>query len=522
MKTESSQVYSQITPLQRALLTPIIIIGPFMAILDTTVVDVIIPKIMAPLSTDIYGVQWVITSYMIAAATGLLLCEKIAKAVGLKWIFIVGLILFTSSSFMCGHATSLAEMIFFRTLQGLGESFIVAPGQTMLFMIYPPDKKGFAMGIYSLCVSFAPSLGPTLGGYITEHLSWRFVFYINVPIGILNVIACFFLLPKVLEEKEKVKFNLLSFLLISSATVSLLIFLSKGQEKGWFQSLFILTLFIISLLCFVLYMMSELLSKRSFIDFSIFKIPEFRSGLGMYFFVLGLSMYQIFYILPLYYENLKMFSTLKAGLHIMPMALTVAVFSITSGILSDKLRPDKILIGSGIVLFIAVFLILPKLNYYTPSLNTIFLTIPYGVGAGMFFAPVTTLSLSKLKDKTNLGTSLLHYIRFVGGSFGTAIATNTLQRRIAFHYDEISAMQSKNLFYIKLYIKKWFLLASKMFSPELALKKVKALFGHLTYLQASSLAFQDTFRESSIFVLIGCVFLVIYLFRSKFKSKEAT
>ena len=420
---------------------------------------------------------------------------------------------------MCGHAKTLTEMIFFRTLQGLGESFVVAPGQTMLFMIYPPEKRGLAMGIYSLCVSFAPSLGPTLGGYITEHLSWRFVFYINVPIGILDVIACFLFLPKALESRQKLKFNLLSFLLISSATVSLLIFLSKGQEKGWFQSMFILQLFIISILCFIFYIISELLSKESFIDFSIFKIPEFRSGLGMYFFILGLSMYQIFYILPLYYENLKLFSTLKAGLHIMPMALTVAVFSITSGILSDKLGPEKILIGSGIVLFIAVFFILPKLNYYTPNINTIFLTIPYGMGAGMFFAPVTTLSLSKLKEKTNLGTCLLHYIRFVGGSFGTALATNTLQRRIAFHYDETVAIQSKNLFYIKIYLKKWYFLVSKMFSPELALKKVKALLGFATYVQASSHGFQDTFKESSIFVIIGCVFLLIYLLRPK-KSKD--
>ena len=338
---EFSQIHKRITPLERAFLTAILIAGVFMAILDTTVVEVILPKIMAPLSTDIYGVQWVVTTYMIAAATGLLLVSNISTAIGLKRVFLSGLIFFTVGSFLCGHANTLSEMIIFRAIQGLGEAFLVATAETILFTIYPPEKRGLAMGIYALAVSFSPALGPTLGGYITEHFSWRYVFYINVPIGILDTIASAVFIPAVMEKKEKLKLNYMSFIFVSTATISLLTLLSKGQEKGWFQSMLIVKLTFISAVCFLAYFICELISKRPLLDFSIFKIKEFRTAITIYFLILGLSMYQVFFLFPQYYERLRFLSTFQTGLYLMPMALCVAVFSIISGILSDRIGPEK-------------------------------------------------------------------------------------------------------------------------------------------------------------------------------------
>ncbi len=165
----------------------IVMVGAFMAILDTTVVDVVVPKLMGPLATDLYGVQWVITAYMTAAAIGLLLTHNLSHVLGLKRLFLIGLVIFTTASALCGLAGSLAEMIGSRIIQGFGESFIMASAQTILFAIYPPKKKGLAMGIYAMGVSFAPSLGPTVGGWVTDHLSWRWVFYINMPVGLLEL-----------------------------------------------------------------------------------------------------------------------------------------------------------------------------------------------------------------------------------------------------------------------------------------------------------------------------------------------
>ena len=175
MQAESADlpIYRTISPGQRTFLTIIIMVGAFMAILDTTIVVVVIPKMIGPLSTDLYGIQWVITSYMTAAAVALLLTHSLSHVVGLKRLFVTGLALFTFASTLCGMAGTLGNMIASRILQGIGEAFIMASAQTILFSIYPPEKQGLAMGIYAMGVSFAPSLGPTVGGWITQNLSWR-------------------------------------------------------------------------------------------------------------------------------------------------------------------------------------------------------------------------------------------------------------------------------------------------------------------------------------------------------------
>ncbi len=514
-----TEIYKKISSIERAFLTAILIAGVFMAILDTTVVEVILPKIMAPLSTDIYGVQWVVTSYMIAAATGLLLVSNISTAIGLKNVFLSGLIFFTAGSFLCGHANTLAEMIIFRTIQGLGEAFLVATAETILFTIYPPEKRGLAMGIYALAVSFSPALGPTLGGYITEHLTWRYVFYINVPIGVMDIIASAVFIPAIMERKEKLRLNYMSFVFVSAATISLLTLLSKGQEKGWFQSMMIVKLAFVSAVCFLAYFIWELISKRPLIDFSIFKIKEFRTAISVYFLILGLSMYQVFFLFPQYYERLRFLSTFQTGLYLMPMALCVAAFSIISGILSDRIGPEKVLVICIILYLPSVFVILPKLNYYTPKTKSIFMIMSWGVAIGMFFAPITTLALKELGEKTNLGVSLMHYARFIGGAFGTALATNKLQKSIAFHYDEICALQAQDLYYGKQFLMKWHSIASQYFPQDIALKKSKALFLHATNIQAMSHAFGDTFMESGIYAVIGCLFLVFFLWEKYYEKK---
>ncbi|MBW1644750.1 MAG: DHA2 family efflux MFS transporter permease subunit [Deltaproteobacteria bacterium] len=508
-------VHERISSFERPFLTLIVVTGAFMAILDTTIVEVILPKIMGPLATDIYGVQWVITAYMIAAATGLLLVEKLAASFGLKRIFLVGLLLFTSTSFLCGYANTLAQMIAFRSLQGLGEAFLIASAETILFLIYPPEKKGMAMGFYALAVSFAPALGPTLGGYITDNFSWRYVFFINVPFGVINLVAAMAFLPRLTDVRHKFRFNFTSFLLVSTATIALLTMLSKGQENGWFQSTMIIKLGVVSVAGYLAYAISEMLAREPLIDFSIFKIREYRSALGIYFFILGLSMYQGFYLLPLYYEKLRLITTFQTGLHLMPMAFCIGVCSILSGLLSDRIGPERVLVGTTVIYLWGVYFIMPQLNYYTPKLHTIFITLPFGVGLGLFFAPVTTMALEKLGEQTNLGVSLLHYIRFVGGSFGTALATNTLQRKFAFHYDETCALQNGSSHYIHMFVGKWEHLLHQLYPADLAAKKAKVLLGYATSVQALSHAFQDTFRDATIYALVGCLFLVFFFIGKK-------
>ena len=509
--------YQTITPGYRAFLTVIIMTGAFMAILDTTVVDVVIPKMIGPLSTDLYGIQWVITAYMTAAAVALLLTHNLSHVIGLKRLFITGLVVFTTASAMCGMAGNLTNMIAFRAMLGVGEAFIMASAQTMLFSIYPPDKQGLAMGIYAMGVSFAPSLGPTVGGYITQHLAWRWVFYINLPVGVLNFVAALSFLPVLVTHRVRLKFNFISYFFMGSFTIFLLIFLSKGQQLGWFQSTTIGLLAFGAALALVFYFLSEIFSSHKLIDPAIFKNKIYTLSMGFYFFVMGLSIYQLFYLLPLYYENLKQLGTFDTGVHMLAFAIFIAIFSPMAGILSDRFGPHRVLAGSCLLYLFTSYYLIPSLNYYTPSVRAAVITIPLGIGLGCFFAPLSAMALGRLKEKTAQGVSLMHYLRFVGGSLGTAIATNTLEKSQAIHFDGIGIMQ--NYDYVHRYVNVAAMRLSALFPAKAAAEKAHIFFGKVQGLHALSFAFQDTFRHCFIFAALGSIFLILILLIEKPQKK---
>ncbi len=509
MAPKDLPIYDTISTGMRSFLTLIVMVGAFMAILDTTVVDVVIPKMMGPLATDLYGIQWVITGYMTAAATGLLLTHSLSSVLGLKRLFVMGLVIFTSASAFCGTAASLPQMIGFRALQGFGEAFIMASAQTILFAIYPPEKHGLAMGVYAMGVSFAPSLGPTVGGWITEHLSWRWVFFINLPVGTLNLAAAFSFLPTIIKQRQRLRFNFTSYFFLSAFTVSLLILLSKGQQLGWLQSTWIVSLAFSAAISMLCYLLSETLSHHRLIDPSLFKNTEYTFSMGFYFFVMGLSIYQIFYLLPLYYETLKHLTTFQTGLHMLAFAIFIAIFSPLAGILSDRFGSPRVLLSSALIYLATSAYLIPSLNYYTPSVSAALLTIPLGVALGSFFAPLSALALGGLGEKTALGVSFMHYLRFVGGSFGTAIATNTLEMQQALHYEGTSALQNSD------HIQRYLLAISggvaRFFPLHQASGKAHALLGYAQGLRALSLAFHDTFFQCFEFAVAGCVFLALLL-----------
>ncbi|WP_297057068.1 DHA2 family efflux MFS transporter permease subunit [Thermosulfurimonas sp.] len=514
----SRDFYYPVPPLDRVLITFIVMTGFFMAILDTTIVDIVVPKLMGPLSTDLYGIQWVITAYMTAAATGLIFVVSLAPRIGYAWTFLSGISLFTLSSAMCGMAGSLPYMIFWRVAQGLGEAFIAASAQTILLAVYPPERRGLAMGIFGLGVSFAPALGPTLGGFLTEHLSWRWIFLINLPVGLLTLTGGLFFLPRTIGRTGRFQFNPVSYVFLTTFTVSLLILLSKGQQLGWFQSTLIGTLAFVAALSLVAYLASEFFSRRPLLDLSIYLIPRFGLTMGYQFFLLGFSMYQIFYLLPLYYENLKGLTTLQAGLHMLAFASCIGLFSILSGALSDRFKPEYLLLLSFLLYSVVGIFLLPRLNYYTPALRAALYTVPLGMAIGTFFPPLARIVLSDLGPRTGLGVVLMHYQRFIGGSFGTAIATNTLTYRTDFHFQEITGLQNPVL--VEKAIRKGAAFLQPFFPPSLALHKAKALMFRVETLYAASYAFQDTFRHTYYFALIGAVFLSLLLFRELYLGRR--
>jgi len=518
MQAQSTDVpiYRTISPGHRAFLTVIVMAGAFMAILDTTIVVVVVPKMIGPLSTDLYGIQWVITSYMTAAAVALLLTHNLSHVVGLKNLFVTGLAVFIFASALCGMAGSLENMIAFRILQGVGEAFIMASAQTILFMIYPPEKQGLAMGIYAMGVSFAPSLGPTIGGWITQHLSWRWVFYINLPVGALNFVAALFFLPVLIKHRMRLKFNFISYFFMGTFTFFLLIFLSKGQQLGWFQSTTIGLLAFGAVIALMLFIVSEICAEHRLIDPAIFKNRIYMLSMGFYFFVMGLCIYQFLYLLPLFYENLKQLGTFDTGLHMLAFAMFIAIFSPGAGILSDRFGPQRVLAVSCLIFLFTSWYLIPSLNYYTPSVRAAIVTIPLGIGMGCFFAPLSAMALGRLGAQTAQGVSLMHYLRFVGGALGTAVATNMLEKSQAIHFEGIGIMQSYD--HVRRFLDSTTLRFSSLFTDSAAIGKAHVFFGRVQKLQALNFAFHDTFRNCFLFALIGSTFLVLIFVNERMKK----
>ncbi|MCS7182606.1 MAG: DHA2 family efflux MFS transporter permease subunit, partial [Thermoanaerobaculum sp.] len=231
--------------------------GIFIALLDTTIVDIVLPKMMASLEADLYGIQWVIIAYFMGAAVSMTVVGWMAEAFGHRNTYLVGLVMFVATSALCGVAPTLELMLISRFVQGVAEGMMLPVGALILMDAFPEEERGLALGVYGLGASFAPAVGPTLGGFITEHLTWRWVFWVNVPIGLTDALLVFLLLGNV-RGKVVRKLDLVGLVLLATSLMSFIVFISKGQEKGWLDSDFILKAFLVFVVTFVAFIVWEL------------------------------------------------------------------------------------------------------------------------------------------------------------------------------------------------------------------------------------------------------------------------
>ncbi len=482
---------------EKAIHAIIVMIGAFMAILDTTIVDVALPHMIAPLHTDLYGIQWIVTAYMIASAVLLPLIEYIEAKFGLKSMFVIGIGLFTTASYICGISYSLAQMTIFRSIQGAAEALIMVSAQAILFTIF--ENKGIAMGIFGLGASLAPAAGPTIGGWLTQHIGWESIFFVNIPVGILNTFLSLFFLKNLKTGKHIESFNFISLIFATISTIALIVLLSNGQKWGWLSSNTTIAYLYITIISFLLYVFSDAFSKEKLIDLTIFSKRNFLMAFFAYFWILGFSMYAVFYALPLFFERLKGIESFKTGLILLPFALSIATFSAIGGALSDKKSPKLVLFIATAIYLGSLYIFLLKFDYYTPKHIAELQLVGLGVGLGLFFPPVTVIALTGLEEKMLIVITILDYIRFVGGSFGTAIATNILTTRADYHFDNISWIQAINSIKVKEFLH--YQIFSKPVREAVLYKSIE--------LQALSEAFQDLFFWCIVFGVIGVMFFGI-------------
>ena len=407
----------------------IVMIGIFIALLDGTIVDVVLPKMMSALNTDTYGVQWVIISYFIAAAIAMTSAGWLSSVLGHRNTYLLGLVIFTVCSAICGQATSIGMMNVARFCQGIGEGIIVPIGMIILCEVFPEEERGLALGVYGLGASCAPALGPTLGGIITEHLSWRWVFYVNLPIGLIGAFLTLTLLWETGKKDTSAKsFDLPGFITMAIAFGSFIAFLSKGQENGWLQSDFILSLMIIFAVSMPLFIWIELHTEKPLFDVRIFKYRDFTMSMLCMFFM-SIAIYGIFMLIPMYMERFRQFTTLTTGLTMLPGSIMAGIGVMVAGYLSDKYNPKKLFFFSSIFMFISG-MALSSIDQYTERTTILWLFLFWNIPMAFNFPPIQAVGYNGIPpDKLDLVSCGQNVARLLAGSVGTAIAVTLLERK---------------------------------------------------------------------------------------------
>jgi EmrB/QacA subfamily drug resistance transporter len=398
----------------------ILAIGVFMATLDTSIVNISLPTIARYFGVPLNGaIEWVVIAYLVVIAGVLLTTGRLADMIGRKPIWIAGLIIFTTGSAICGASVSLGMLIAARALQGLGGAFIMAVSPAMLTSAFPANERGRALGMNAVIVALGVSVGPTLGGIITENLTWRWIFYVNVPLGIIGVIATL----RILTERMRWghgRFDPLGAILLAIGLVALTLGLSFGQEWGW-NSPLLIGMLVVSVLALIAMVIVELRVPDPIIDFSLLRRRVFLSA-NVSLILSFLALFAVSFMLPFYLEELRGFSTEQAGLLLTPLPLTIAFLAPFTGALADRIGTRWLAAGGLLIACIGLVLI-SQLNAHSSVGDIIWRLVVIGVGQAMFQSPNNSALMGAApREQQGSASGFLATGRVVGQSISVALA----------------------------------------------------------------------------------------------------
>ena len=420
-------------------------LATFMEVLDTSIANVALPHIAGNLGVTPDEATWVLTSYLVANAIILPISAWLSEMIGRKRFYMLCVMLFTGSSFLCGFAPNLAMLVFFRVLQGLGGGGLQPSEQAILADTFPPKKRGMAFAVYGFAVVAAPAIGPTLGGYITDNMSWRWIFYINVPIGILSLILTSRLVhdPPQFQaaarhhRRKGLNIDYIGLGLIALGLGSLQIVLDKGQRLDWFGSNLILWLSILAAVAIIAAIIWETSVEHPIMDLSLFKERNFAIA-SVILFMIGLVLFSSTVLLPLMLQTLFGYTALQAGLVLSPGAVMIMIAMPIVGFMLGKVEPRWLIIFSLIVCSFGLYL----MSGFTTQTNIgtfIFYRCIQAGAIGFLFVPVNTAMYAYIPPgKNNNASALVNLARNIGGSVGISLVTTFLDRREQFHQQRLA------------------------------------------------------------------------------------
>ncbi len=499
------------------LVSMIVVLATFMEVLDTSIANVSLPHIAGSLAASTDESTWVLTSYLVANAIVLPLSGWFSNTFGRKRFYMTCVVLFTASSFLCGLAPSLPLLIFFRVLQGLGGGGLQPSAQAILADAFPPEKRGMGFSVYAMAVVFAPAIGPTLGGWITDNFNWRWIFYINVPVGIVSFVLTgalikdpAYLVERVKQLRGRIRVDFIGMGLLTLCLGFLQVVLDKGQEDDWFGSNLIAWSSAISLAAFLAVIWWELRIENPIVDLRLFRERNFAMS-NVLIFGLGFALFGSTVLVPQFLQALMGYSATESGKVLSPSGVVVMLILPITGLAINRVGPRALiavgLVIAGVSLWLTSHIDL-QVDYWTVT----WYRILQGVGIAFLFVPISTVSFSRLPpEKSNAASALFNLARNLGASFGIATVTTLVVRQTQVHTNRlVSHIAAGNPQYNQLIAGLTQRLTRAGASAYDAGRQATALVAQTVGQQAGALAYLDAFRFVSIacFVMLPLAFLI--------------
>jgi MFS transporter, DHA2 family, multidrug resistance protein len=519
LSTNSGAEIPQVNPW---IVATAVMVATFMEVLDTTVVNVSLPHIAGSLSASVDEATWALTSYLVANAIVLPITGWLANYFGRKRLLITAVIGFTTASFLCGLAPSLTVLVIFRIMQGASGGVLQPVSQAVLLEAFPQEERGKAMAFWGLGIVVAPMIGPVIGGWLTDTYSWRWVFYINIPIGIISIVmsSLFLFDPPYIRRRigETIDYWGLGMLAVGIGTMQVI--LDKGQEADWFGSHWVVVFAIVSALAIAAFLIRELTTRHPVVDLRVLKNPTYATGVFLMT-MLGFGLYGALVVLPILLQTLLGYPAVDAGIAMFPRGLGSFLMMPLVGVLMPKLDGRKMLLVGCIGTAISMYLL------SVLSLNLGFWDIFWpqflqGVSMAMVFIPLTTITMDPIPlEGMGNATSIFNLMRNVGGSVGIAAATTLVaratQRNVNLLGAQVTPLNGRTRVMIER-LRSMFI--SRGFDPVTATHKAYgALFG-MVQQQSSMISFNYIFGFMAL-VFLGMIPLILILRRPQGKGSLA-